>query len=148
MQDEFVEMQLVGIGQDLRGSFFVLLRDHLQRDLPIWIGHCEALAIRMKIEREDVPRPMTHDLLLNTIERLGGKVEQLVIDDLWQNTFYAKIFVSLNGNQIPIDCRPSDGIALALRAEVPILVSEGVIAEGQWRESEGDEQEDEEDLVE
>jgi bifunctional DNase/RNase len=143
MSDALVEVQVVGVGQDLRGNEFVLLRDHQKRQLPIWIGRCEAYAIIMHLEEHDVPRPMTHDLLLNVIQRLGGKVQQLLIDDLWQNTFYAKVCVAQNEEVLEIDCRPSDGIALAIRAEVPILVSNAVIEEGRWREPEEAEAEDE-----
>jgi bifunctional DNase/RNase len=86
---------------------------------------------------------MTHDLLLNVIQRMGGKVQQLLIDDLWQNTFYAKVCVAREEEVLEIDCRPSDGIALAIRAGVPILVADAVIEEGRWREPEEAEAEDE-----
>ena len=149
MSDELWEVQVVGVGQDLKGNEFVLLRDEQQRQLPIWIGRCEAWAIYMRIEEHDVSRPMTHDLLLNIIQRMGGQIQQLLIDDLWQNTFYAKICVTRDEEILEIDCRPSDGIAVAVRAEVPILVADAVLEEGKWQEpeetDEDGEEEDEED---
>lgn len=75
----------------------------------------------------DVPdRPMTHDLLKNVIERMGGSVERIIVDDLWQSTFYAKITIVRNGESLEIDSRPSDAIALALRVHAPIYVAEPV----------------------
>lgn len=142
MSDELLEVQVVGVGQDLRGNEFVLLRDRYERQLPIWIGRCEAWAIYMRMEQHEVPRPMTHDLLLNVIRRMGGEVQQLLIDDLWQNTFYAKICVAKNGEILEIDCRPSDGIAVAIRAEAPIMVADSVMEEGRWREPEETDEED------
>ncbi|HIE50620.1 MAG TPA: bifunctional nuclease family protein, partial [Armatimonadetes bacterium] len=102
-----------------------------------------------KLEEFEMPRPMTHDLLLNVIRRLGGEVERLLIDDLWNNTFYAKICINTGEEVVEIDCRPSDGIALALRAEVPIVVADAVMEEGRWPTAEEQEEEqDEEEGIE
>ncbi|MDX1930965.1 MAG: bifunctional nuclease family protein [Capsulimonadales bacterium] len=107
---------------------FVLLRDNRGRKAPIFIGPFETVAIQMAIEEKSPERPLTHDLLRNVIERMGGKVERVTIDDLWQSTFYARITITLKDNQtIDIDARPSDAIALALRTRSPIYMAEDVI---------------------
>ena len=107
---------------------FVLMRDNRGRRVPIFIGPFETFAISMALEGASVDRPLTHDLLKNTIDRLGGTVERITIDDLWQQTFYAKITVSQkNGQTQDIDARPSDAIALALRTRSPIYMAESVI---------------------
>ncbi|HEX2999233.1 MAG TPA: bifunctional nuclease family protein, partial [Armatimonadota bacterium] len=90
----------------------------------------EAQAIAWAVRGERLtPRPMTHDLLKNIIERLGARVERLTIDDLWQETYYAKISLAVGDKIIDVDTRPSDGIALAMRADAPIYVSEAVLEE-------------------
>ena len=107
---------------------FVLLRDNRGRKAPIFIGPFETMAIQMALEGVSSERPLTHDLLKLTIERLGGKVERITIDDLWQGTFYAKIGIALkNEASIEIDCRPSDAIAIAIRCRAPIYMAEDVI---------------------
>lgn len=107
---------------------FVLLRDNRGRRVPIFIGPFETMSITMALEGYNVDRPLTHDLLKNTIERLGGSVERITIDDLWQQTFYARITVTQkNGETQDIDARPSDAIALALRTRSPIYMAESVI---------------------
>jgi len=107
---------------------FVLLRDNRGRKAPIFIGPFETLAIQMAIEGPSPERPMTHDLLRIAIERLGGKVERVTIDDLWQGTFYSKITITQgDGTTMDLDARPSDAIALALRTHVPIYMAEQVI---------------------
>lgn len=107
---------------------FVLLRDNRGRRVPIFIGPFETFAISMALEGVAVDRPLTHDLLKNAIDRLGGTVERITIDDLWQQTFYARITVSLkSGDTQDIDARPSDAIALALRTRSPIYMAESVI---------------------
>jgi hypothetical protein len=107
---------------------FVLLRDNRGRRAPIFIGPFETLAIQMALEGATPERPMTHDLLKNAIDRLGGSVERITIDDLWQGTFYARITVAQKGGDAQdIDARPSDAIALALRMRAPIYMAEDVI---------------------
>ena len=107
---------------------FVLLRDNRGRRVPIFIGPFETMAISMALESVSVDRPLTHDLLKNAIDRLGGTIERITIDDLWQQTFYAKVTVGQKGGDSQdIDARPSDAIALALRARAPIYMAESVI---------------------
>jgi bifunctional DNase/RNase len=116
---------------------FVLLRDNRGRRAPIFIGPFETLAIQMVLEGTAPERPLTHDLLQNAIDRLGGTVERITIDDLWQGTFYARITVGQkNGPSQDIDARPSDAIALALRAKAPIYMAENVIEEAGREEDE------------
>jgi bifunctional DNase/RNase len=106
----------------------VILRDvGSQIFLPIWIGHFEASAIALRIEGVEPPRPMTHDLLRAVLERLGATVEKIVISDLKESTFFAVIHVRYQDASVPIDARPSDAIALALRAEAPIFVLRSVL---------------------
>lgn len=107
---------------------FVLLRDNRGRKAPIFIGPFETLAIQMALEGPNPERPMTHDLLRIAIERLGGKIERVTIDDLWQGTFYSKITITQGDKTtMDIDARPSDAIALALRFRAPIYMAENVI---------------------
>src|SRR6476619_7170506 len=106
----------------------VLLRDKDgQKVLPIWVGIFEANAIALQIENVSTPRPMTHDLLRNIIQDLNASVQKIVVCDLQENTFYALIYLNLNGGTVAIDARPSDAIALALRTRAPIFVEEAVI---------------------
>jgi len=98
-----------------------------EQTLPIWIGLLEATAIASEIEGVKFSRPMTHDLLKNILDNTDSKIEKIEICDLKDNTFYAYIHLTSRGNTISIDSRPSDAIALALRAHVPIFVSEEVL---------------------
>jgi bifunctional DNase/RNase len=97
------------------------------RILPIWVGVFEANAIALQIENVQTPRPMTHDLLRNVIEDLSASVDRIVVCELKENTFYATIHLTAAGSPIAIDSRPSDAIALALRAQAPIFVEDSVI---------------------
>ena len=97
------------------------------RYLPIWIGPNEADAIAVKLQDVAVSRPLTHDLLGSVINTLGASVSSIVVSDLSNDTFYAKIVLGLNGSSVEVDCRPSDAIALAVRSEVPIFVEESVL---------------------
>lgn len=113
----------------------VILRDtESQLFLPIWIGVFEANAIALKIEGVEPPRPMTHDLLRLMLEQLGAQVEKIVISDLKESTFFAVIHVQHGDRSIGIDARPSDAIALALRAEAPIFVLRSVLDKAQAAE--------------
>jgi bifunctional DNase/RNase len=106
----------------------VILKDKDgDRVLPIWVGIFEANAIALQIENVATPRPMTHDLLRNIIADLDGQVDRVVVCDLKDNTFYAVIHLTVRGERVAIDARPSDAIALALRTRSPILVEENVI---------------------
>jgi bifunctional DNase/RNase len=97
--------------------------------LPIWIGHPEAAAILMKLQDAATPRPMTHDLFTDILERLEARVVRIAVTELRENTFYALITVAVDGTEIEIDSRPSDAIALAVRAEAPIYAADAVIEE-------------------
>jgi bifunctional DNase/RNase len=97
------------------------------RYLPIWIGPAEADAIAVKLQDLSVPRPLTHDLLRTVIDTLGASVQHILVSDLQNDTFYAKIAIQTNGATQDIDCRPSDAVALAVRAQVPIYVDESVL---------------------
>ena len=106
----------------------VILKDtHSDRYLPIWIGPCEADAITVELQEVEVSRPLTHDLLKSMITEMGAEVEQIIINDLRNDVFYARIVVNLNGRRLEIDSRPSDAIALAVRVRVPIFVEETVM---------------------
>ncbi|MBN2240474.1 MAG: bifunctional nuclease family protein [Dehalococcoidales bacterium] len=106
----------------------VILKEKMSdRYLPIWIGSAEADAIAVKLQGVNVPRPMTHDLLSSMIQTLGAQINSIAVTDLKNDTFYAKIYVTLNGNQMEIDSRPSDALALAVRVEAPIFVDESVL---------------------
>jgi bifunctional DNase/RNase len=115
-------------------EFVVLLRDKNQRSVLILIGKFEAMAISLAIEGASAGRPLTHDLLNNVIARMGGVVERILIDDLWNNKYYAKITVSTADKTIEFDSRPSDAIALALRAKAPIFMAESVLQKASVRE--------------
>jgi uncharacterized protein len=106
----------------------VVLRDHeTERYLPIWIGPFEAEAIRVELQGVEVTRPLTHDLLKSVIRALGGELEYILVNDLRNDTYFARLQVKVNGREMEIDSRPSDAIALAVRMKVPIFVSESVM---------------------
>jgi uncharacterized protein len=98
-----------------------------QRLVPIWIGINEGNAIGLKLQNEQLPRPMTHDLMGNMLKVLGAKVEQVVITDLKDGTYYAVIALSAGQRRYEIDARPSDAMALAVRTSTPIFVGEKVL---------------------
>ncbi|MGQ9656506.1 MAG: bifunctional nuclease family protein [Fimbriimonadales bacterium] len=114
-------------------ALLVQVRDNYGRTVPIVIGPFEAHAIVSALNDDTPPRPMTHDLVRNILTRLGVSIDRVVIDDLWQGTFYAKIYLlHSDDEEIEIDARPSDAIALALRFRAPIYMVESVLeAEGQ-----------------
>ena len=124
-----IEMTIKGLMIDpITNMPIIVLRDSEgHRLLPIWVGVFEANAIALQIENVQTPRPMTHDLLRNVINDLDARVERIVVTELKDNTFYALIHLRTHGQRVEIDARPSDAIALALRAEAPIFVEETVI---------------------
>jgi hypothetical protein len=124
-----IEMSIKGLMVDpVAGTPIVILKDKGgERVLPIWVGVPEANAIALQIENVAPPRPMTHDLLRNVITNLDGRVDRVVVSDLRDNTFFAVIHLTVRGEPVAIDARPSDAIALALRTRSPILVEEAVI---------------------
>ncbi len=105
----------------------ILKEKESDRYLPIWIGPAEADAIAVKLQDLSVPRPLTHDLLGTIIDSLGGTIDHILVSDLQNDTFYAKITIQANGESKEIDCRPSDAVALAVRAKVPIYANEEVL---------------------
>ncbi|MBF2051839.1 MAG: bifunctional nuclease family protein [Candidatus Sericytochromatia bacterium] len=126
-----IEMKVSGIVLDPQSrSPIVVLRDMPERRaLMIWIGPPEANAIMLAIENVPLARPATHDLLVNSIQHLGGTVHSVVVNRMEENTFFAVLRVNTKaGKQIEIDSRPSDAVAVALRTESPIFVAEEVMA--------------------
>ncbi len=105
----------------------ILKEKDSDRYLPIWIGPAEADAIAVKLQDLSVPRPLTHDLLQTIIGTLGGSIDHILVNDLHNDTFYAKIVIQVNGDTKEIDSRPSDAMALAVRAQVPIFAEESVM---------------------
>jgi bifunctional DNase/RNase len=97
------------------------------RYLPIWIGPAEADAIAVKLQGVSVPRPMTHDLLNTIVDVLGASINSIIVSDLKNDTFYAKVVLNVDGGQMEVDSRPSDAIALAVRVDAPIYAEEGVL---------------------
>jgi bifunctional DNase/RNase len=126
-----VEMKIRGLVMDSSSNPpmpIVILKD-LNSDtvLPIWVGLYEANAIALEIEKTTTPRPMTHDLTRNLIEGLNASVQKVVVNELRNDTFYAVIWLQQDGETVTLDARPSDAIALALRCDCPIFVSEEVL---------------------
>ena len=126
-----IEMKVRGIAVDpnLKTPAVILTDEEEKRYLPIWIGVAEATAIFIQLNEQVIARPMTHDLLKNVIDTLGAKVVKVLVNDINQNTFFARIFLEVNatGEKYEIDARPSDAIALALRTNSPIFVAEKVV---------------------
>src|SRR6188474_25895 len=138
------EMVIYGVSFDLVGKQPIVLLKTADGNkfLPIWIGHPEAAAILMKLQGASTPRPMTHDLVTDMLGQLDAQVVRITVTELKENTFYASITVQQDGSEIEIDSRPSDAIALAVRAEAPIFAAEDVIEESAI-EFEGEEISDE-----
>lgn len=110
-------------------SQIVLLEEEgTSRTLPIWVGMMEGNAIRVAVERTTSSRPLTHDLLQHILERLRATVKHVVVHDMRENTFYAAISLEVEGREVTLDARPSDAIALALRAGVPIYARRELLA--------------------
>lgn len=123
------EFKIKGLMMDpITNSPIVILQDSEKNTLlPIWVGIFEANAIALQIERIDTPRPMTHDLIKNLLFHFGAIVQKIVVTQLKENTFYAQIHLEYKGKINTIDSRPSDAIALALRTDSPIFVTDEVI---------------------
>ncbi len=120
----------------------VVLKDAANdRYLPIWIGPCEADAITIELQDQPIKRPLTHDLLKTVINEMGGKVVHILINDLRNDVYYARVLVTMGERQIEIDSRPSDAIALAVRVKVPIFVADTVMDRAAIREEEDVERE-------
>ena len=125
----FQEMKVSGLTVDpYTNTPIVLLKDLVEKEVvPIWIGFFEASAIATQLEKVQLSRPMTHDLLKNLLDTLGVTVIKIEVTELRENTFFAVIHLDMDGTHFAIDARPSDAIALALRTDVPIYVHEEVI---------------------
>jgi len=124
-------MVIYGVSFDMVGKQPIVLLKTVSGNkfLPIWIGHPEAAAILMKLQGTPTPRPMTHDLVTDMLGELNASVARVAVTELRENTFYAQITLQVNGSEIEIDSRPSDAIALAVRADAPIFAAEDVIEE-------------------
>lgn len=126
---DLVEVQIEGVfAAESNGSIsrFVLLSDG-ERKLPILIGPYEAQAISLPLEGTRPDRPMTHDLVRVLMDRLSANLDRVVIDDLWNTIYYAKLYIRTDREEIEIDARPSDAIALSVRFDAPIYVADGIL---------------------
>jgi uncharacterized protein len=143
------EMVIYGVSFDLVGKQPIVLLKTTEGNkfLPIWIGHPEAAAILMKLQGATTPRPMTHDLVTDMLAQLDAQVVRITVTELRDSTFYAQITVQQDGSEIDVDSRPSDAIALAIRADAPIFVADRVIEESAI-EFEGEEVNEEEIVTE
>lgn len=121
-----MELFEVRIDETSNEQIIILREKHGQRLLPIVIGMFEAQSIHVKINNIPLPRPLTHDLLISVIEGLNARLVRVLINKLEENTFYARLFLRTDQGEIDLDSRPSDAIALAIRADVPIFCSEQV----------------------
>ena len=142
-------MVIYGVSFDLVGKQPIVLLKTADgnRYLPIWIGQPEAAAILMKLQGASTPRPMTHDLVTDMLGELNAQVVRITVTELRESTFYAQITVAQDGTEIEVDSRPSDAIALAIRADAPIFVADRVIEESAI-EFEGEEVNEEEIVTE
>jgi len=125
----FVEMQIAGIALDPATKMpIIILKDRSGNNaLPIWIGIAEASAIATQLEKIDLARPMTHDLIKNVLDALHVRLDRIEVTSLKDNTFFANLYLQVGESVLTIDSRPSDAIALALRTESPIFVSDEVL---------------------
>jgi bifunctional DNase/RNase len=123
------EMVIYGVSFDMVGKQPIVLLKTVagNKFLPIWIGHAEAAAILMKLQGTDTPRPMTHDLVTQIMGELNAQVAKITVTELRDNTFYALITLKAEASEIDVDSRPSDAIALAVRANAPIFAADQVI---------------------
>ena len=122
-----VELSKIIIDEKRQDQIIVLKEKKGDRQFPIVIGFLEASSIKMRLAAIKTPRPMTHDLMVNAIKELGGKVQSLIIDKMVNSTFHAKLEIKTGSDQKMLDCRPSDGVAIAVRVKVPIFVDEEVL---------------------
>lgn len=138
-----IAMTIKGLMLDpVSNSPIVVLKDDADETfLPIWVGIFEANAIALQLESVETPRPMTHDLLRNILGEIEANVSRIVINDLQESTFYARIHMNVGGRDLEIDSRPSDAIALALRVQAPIYVADHVLDQAQTIEPDEDTEE-------
>ena len=147
--DGFTRMSIYGINLDLFSSspIVILKVEDENRYLPIWIGQPEARSILMKLQNQEFSRPLTHDLAVNLVAELGGSMEKVTVTELRDSTFFAVISVEVDGRTIEIDSRPSDAIALAVRAGAEIFAADDVIEEAAVVFEEAMEETPEEEVV-
>jgi uncharacterized protein len=128
---EVKEMVIYGVSFDVIGKQPIVLLKTVEGNkfLPIWIGHPEAAAILIKLQGTKLPRPMTHDLLASIIGRFEADIMRITVTELKESTFYATLTLTKDGNEIEIDSRPSDALALAVRTDAPIFASTDLIDE-------------------
>jgi bifunctional DNase/RNase len=136
------EMTLYGVSFEPIGKQPIVLLKTVDEDrfLPIWIGHAEAAAILMKLQGSNPPRPMTHDLLAEMVSELKGEIVRVTVTELRENTYFAKITIVQDGNELEIDSRPSDAIALAVRCEAQIFAADDVVDESSIEFQAGDDE--------
>jgi len=141
---QLIPMSIKGLMLDpVSNSPIVVLKDDAEKFfLPIWVGIFEANAIALQLENVSTPRPMTHDLLRNMISELDARVTRVVINDLRDSTFFAQIRVITGERTLELDARPSDAIALALRADAPIYVAQSVLDQAQTISPDSEDQEE------
>jgi len=139
-----VPVRVWRVGRSSESRYLVVLRDDSGAVLPMTIGPCEAIAIwAVMHDRETDPGsyvPGTHDLLCALIERLGGRLTKIVIDDLWNEVYYAKLHVARDGQNLTIDARPSDSVAVALRTKAPLFVAANVLEAANAPQDESEEE--------
>jgi len=118
------------VTDDVREQYVIYLKEvDGERMFPIVIGLFEVVSIERRVKGVPTPRPLTHDLICQVVENLGGTVQDVMISDLQEGTYYAKIRVKMNGELVEVDSRPSDAIAVAVTADVPIYVNDDVLEE-------------------
>ena len=129
--NEVQEMVIYGVSFDVIGKQPIVLLKTVEgnRFLPIWIGHPEAAAILIKLQGTSLPRPMTHDLLTSVIGQFHAEVSRITVTELKESTFYARLTLMKDGEEVDIDSRPSDALALAVRTDAPIFASTELIDE-------------------
>lgn len=135
-----MKVKVVGLEQHSMNPVVIITDADEKGFIPILIGPSEAQAISQGMEGQSMPRPMTHDLLKNIVDALGAKVKRIVIHDLKEETYYANVVFESGGKEIEVDARPSDAIALALRVEAPIYVSEEIAAKAVIANTKADEE--------
>ena len=137
-----IKMEIKGLLMDPVSNMPVVIRRDTEKGhfLPIWVGIFEANAIALEMEKVQTPRPMTHDLLKNVLAELDTRVERVVINDLRENTFFARIHLIQKDSTLSVDSRPSDAIALALRSQAEIFVEEEVLEKSRTLHAEGSDQ--------
>lgn len=126
----FVQMKVEGLLFDPRSNMYILLLKQLDgpSTLPIWIGKPEADSIALALGKVATPRPLTHDLVKNVVDSLGVEITKITITEIRDNTYFASIHIGSDGREAPVDSRPSDAVAVALRVNAPIFVNNEILA--------------------